>query len=289
MRSGMIAQKVGMTRVFSEDGSHIPVTVLKVENCQVVARMTDETDGYNALLVGVGSARVKRVPKPLRGHFAKAKIEPKQRLYEFRVSPEALIDVGAEILVDHFIPGQKVDVAGTSIGKGFAGAMKRHNFSGLRASHGVSVSHRSHGSTGNSQDPGKVWKGKKMAGHMGDARVTTQNLTVVSTDLGKGIILLKGAVPGSKGSYVLISDAVKVDLPETAPFPASIKTTSSEDAVNQPINESDDLGKEVKEPTEVVESGEDDKTNLAAEDTMDSGSADTEAGDEEDGGNEVSS
>jgi len=285
----MIAQKVGMTRVFSEDGSHIPVTVLKVENCQVVARKTDETDGYTALQVGVGSARVKRVPKPMRGHFAKAKIEPKQRLYEFRVSPEALIDVGAEILVDHFIPGQKVDVAGTSIGKGFAGAMKRHNFSGLRASHGVSVSHRSHGSTGNSQDPGKVWKGKKMAGHMGDARVTTQNLTVVSTDLGKGIILLKGAVPGSKGSYVLISDAVKVDLPETAPFPASIKTTSSEDAVIQPINESDDLGKEAKEPTEVVGSGEDDKTNLAAEDTMDSGSADTEAGDEEDGGNEVSS
>ena len=289
MRSGMIAQKVGMTRVFSEDGSHIPVTVLKVENCQVVARKTDETDGYNALQVGVGSARVKRVPKPMRGHFAKAKVEPKQRLYEFRVSPEALIDVGAEILVDHFIPGQKVDVAGTSIGKGFAGAMKRHNFAGLRASHGVSVSHRSHGSTGNSQDPGKVWKGKKMAGHMGDARVTTQNLTVVSTDLGKGIILLKGAVPGSKGSYVLISDAVKVDLPETAPFPASIKTTSSEDAVNQPINESDDLGKEAKEPTEVVGSGENDKTNLAAEDTMDSGSADTEAGDEEDGGNEVSS
>jgi len=167
--------------------------------------------------------------------------------------------------------------------------MKRHNFSGLRASHGVSVSHRSHGSTGNSQDPGKVWKGKKMAGHMGDARVTTQNLTVVSTDLGKGIILLKGAVPGSKGSYVLISDAVKVDLPETAPFPASIKTTSSEDAVNQPINGSDDLGKEVKEPTEVVGSGEDDKTNLAAEDTLDSGSADAEASDEEDGGNEVSS
>ena len=289
MRSGMIAQKVGMTRVFSEDGGHIPVTVLKVENCQVVARKTDETDGYTALQVGVGGARVKRVPKPMRGYFAKAKIEPKQRLYEFRVSPEALIDVGAEILVDHFVPGQKVDVAGTSIGKGFAGAMKRHNFSGLRASHGVSVSHRSHGSTGNSQDPGKVWKGKKMAGHMGDARVTTQNLTVVSTDLGKGIILLKGAVPGSKGSYVLISDAVKVDLPETAPFPASIKTTSSEDAVNQPINESDDLGKEVKEPTEVVESGEDDKTNLAAEDTPDSGSADTEAGDEEDGGNEVSS
>ena len=289
MRSGMIAQKVGMTRVFSEDGSHIPVTVLKVENCQVVARKTDETDGYNALQVGVGSARVKRVPKPMRGHFAKAKIEPKQRLYEFRVSPEALIDVGAEILVDHFIPGQKVDVAGTSIGKGFAGAMKRHNFSGLRASHGVSVSHRSHGSTGNSQDPGKVWKGKKMAGHMGDARVTTQNLTVVSTDLGKGIILLKGAVPGSKGSYVFIRDAIKVDLPETAPFPASIKTTSSEDAGNQPINGSDDLGKEVRESTEVVGSGENDKTNLAAEDTLDSGSADAEASDEEDGGNEVSS
>ena len=180
MRSGMIAQKVGMTRVFGEDGSHIPVTVLKVDTCQVVAKKTDKTDGYNAIQVGVGLAKVKRVSKQMRGHFAKAEVEPKQRLQEFRVSEEALIEPGAEILVDHFVVGQRVDVAGTSIGKGFAGAMKRHNFAGLRASHGVSVSHRSHGSTGNSQDPGKVWKGKKMAGHMGDARVTVQNLMVVS-------------------------------------------------------------------------------------------------------------
>ena len=226
MRSGMIAQKVGMTRVFGEDGSHIPVTVLRVDNCQVVAMRTDKTDGYNAIQVGVGLAKVKRVSKQMRGHFAKAEVEPKQRLHEFRVSEEALVEPGAEILVDHFVAGQRVEVAGTSIGKGFAGAMKRHNFAGLRASHGVSVSHRSHGSTGNSQDPGKVWKGKKMAGHMGDARVTIQNLMVVSTDLEKGIILLKVAVPGAKGSYVLIKDAVKDDVPDGAPFPASIKTQS---------------------------------------------------------------
>ena len=289
MRSGMIAQKVGMTRVFGEDGSHIPVTVLKVDTCQVVAKKTDKTDGYNAIQVGVGLAKVKRVSKQMRGHFAKAEVEPKQRLREFRVSEEALIEPGAEILVDHFVVGQRVDVAGTSIGKGFAGAMKRHNFAGLRASHGVSVSHRSHGSTGNSQDPGKVWKGKKMAGHMGDARVTVQNLMVVSTDLEKGIILLKGAVPGAKGSYVLIKDAVKDDVPDEAPFPGSIKTKSVEDTAVQP----DDEGAVSSElisgsPDEASEAGNND-INAASQDAGDSGGADAESDEKKDDGDEVSS
>ena len=289
MRSGMIAQKVGMTRVFGEDGSHIPVTVLKVNNCQVVAKKTDKTDGYNAIQVGVGLAKVKRVSKQMRGHFAKAEVEPKQRLHEFRVSEEALVEPGAEILVDHFVAGQRVDVAGTSIGKGFAGAMKRHNFAGLRASHGVSVSHRSHGSTGNSQDPGKVWKGKKMAGHMGDARVTIQNLMVVSTDLEKGIILLKGAVPGAKGSYVLIKDAVKDDVPDESPFPASIKTQSLEDTVGQP----DDGGAVSSDvisgsPDEVSEEGNND-INAGSQDVGESGGADAGSAEKEDDGDEVSS
>ena len=289
MRSGMIAQKIGMTRVFGEDGSHIPVTVLRVDNCQVVAKRTDKTDGYNAIQVGVGLAKVKRVSKQMRGHFAKAEVEPKQRLHEFRVGEEALIEPGAEILVDHFVVGQRVDVAGTSIGKGFAGAMKRHNFAGLRASHGVSVSHRSHGSTGNSQDPGKVWKGKKMAGHMGDARVTTQNLMVVSTDLEKGIILLKGAVPGAKGSYVLIKDAVKDEVPDEAPFPASIKTHSSEDTVGQ----TDDGGAISSDvisglPDEVSEEGNSD-INAGSQDVGDTGGADAGSDEKEDDGDEVSS
>ena len=289
MRSGMIAQKVGMTRVFGEDGTHIPVTVLKVDNCQVVAKKTDKTDGYNAIQVGVGLAKVKRISKQMRGHFAKAEVEPKQRLQEFRVSEEALIEPGAEILVNHFVVGQRVDVAGTSIGKGFAGAMKRHNFAGLRASHGVSVSHRSHGSTGNSQDPGKVWKGKKMAGHMGDARVTVQNLMVVSTDLEKGIILLKGAVPGAKGSYVLIKDAVKDEVPDEAPFPASIKTKSVEDTATQPDDEGTVSSELISgSPDEVSEEGNND-INAASQDVGDSGGADAESDEKKDDGDEVSS
>ena len=289
MRSGMIAQKLGMTRVFGEDGSHIPVTVLKVDNCQVVAKKTDETDGYNAVQVGVGLAKVKRMSKQMRGHFAKAQVEPKQRLHEFRVSEEGLIEPGVEILVDHFVTGQRVDVAATSIGKGFAGAMKRHNFAGLRASHGVSVSHRSHGSTGNSQDPGKVWKGKKMAGHMGDARVTIQNLMVVSTDLEKGIILIKGAVPGSKGSYVLIKDAVKGDMPDGAPFPASIKTQILEEVTAQPADGTTPSSEDMSELTdEVSEEGKSD-INAASQDVADSGDADIESAEKEDNGNEVSS
>ena len=222
MRTGMIAKKMGMTRVFAEDGRHVPVTVLQVEGCQVVAQKSAERDGYTALQLGLDKAKVTRVSKPMRGHFAKAKVEPKKKLVEFRVAEDALVPVGAEIKASHFIAGQKIDVVGTTIGKGFAGAMKRWNFRGLEASHGVSVSHRSHGSTGNRQDPGKVFKGKKMAGHLGVERVTTQNLEVVSTDDEMGIILVRGAVPGPKGGFVLVSDAVKVARPKDAPYPASI-------------------------------------------------------------------
>ena len=223
MRSGLIAQKVGMSRLFRPDGGHVPVTVLRLEECQVVAQRTSEVHGYDAVQLGVGKARVKNVSKAMRGHFAKAQVEPRRQLAEFRVSADALIEVGSELSAQHLVPGQYVDVTGSSIGKGFAGAMKRHNFSGLRASHGVSVSHRAHGSTGQCQDPGKVFKGKKMAGHMGAKRVTTQNLEVVETDGERGLIFIRGAVPGSKGGWVLIRDAIKKTLPEEAPFPAGLK------------------------------------------------------------------
>jgi large subunit ribosomal protein L3 len=224
MRSGVITQKLGMTRVFSDDGRHIPVTVLKMDNCQVVAQRTEDKHGYTALQLGSGLAKVKRVSRAQRGHFAVAKVEPKRKVAEFRVSADNLIDVGAEITADHFVAGQFVDACGTSIGKGFAGAMKRHNFSGLRASHGVSISHRSHGSTGQCQDPGKVFKGKKMAGHMGAEKVTTQNLQVVGTDVDRGLILVKGAVPGSKGGWVYLRDAVKRKLHEDAPIPGAFRS-----------------------------------------------------------------
>ncbi len=222
MRTGLIAQKVGMSRVFKEDGTHVPVTVLKVDNCQVVAQKTEEKDGYAALQLGVGAAKAKRQTQAMRGHFAKAKVEPKKKLFEFRVSADAMVDVGAQLAASHFVSGQFVDVSGTSIGKGFAGSMKRHNFSGLRATHGVSISHRSHGSTGQCQDPGKVFKGKKMAGHMGAERVTTLNLEIVSTDDERGLILVKGSVPGSKGGWVLVRDAAKKRAPEGLPFPAAL-------------------------------------------------------------------
>lgn len=228
MRSGIIAKKVGMTRLFMEDGKQIPVTVLQLENLQVVDQRTDERDGYTAVQLGAGSAKAKRTSAAMRGHFAKANVAPKRKLAEFRVSADNLIEVGAEISAEHYIEGQKVDVAGTSIGKGFAGAMKRHNFGGLRATHGVSISHRSHGSTGQCQDPGKVFKGKKMAGHMGAVRVTTQNLEVVKTDADRGLIMVKGAVPGSKGGWVTVKDAVKKALPENVPFPAALKTAAAE-------------------------------------------------------------
>ncbi len=221
MRSGVIAQKLGMTRIFTEDGTHVPVTVLGLQNCQVVGQRTKDKDGYNALQLGAGVAKVKNVSKPLRGHFAVARVEPKRCVAEFRVSSGNLIEIGASMLADHFVDGQLVDVTGTSVGKGFAGAMKRHHFKGLRATHGVSISHRSHGSTGNSQDPGKVFKGKKMAGHMGDVRVTTQNLEVVRTDNDRGLIMIKGSVPGSKGGWVFIRDAVKNAVPDGVAFPGS--------------------------------------------------------------------
>ncbi len=222
MRTGMIARKLGMSRVFTDDGRHVPVTVLKVEDNQVVGQRTAESHGYTAVQVGATSAKVKHLTKSVRGHFAKAGVEPKRRLVEFRVSEDAMLPVGANLSAGHFVAGQMVDVAGTSKGKGFAGVMKRHNFGGMRASHGVSVSHRAHGSTGNSQDPGRVFKGKKMAGHMGDHRVTTQNLEIVDTDVENGLILVRGAVPGAKNSYVLVFDAVKAALPEDAPFPAGL-------------------------------------------------------------------
>ncbi|PRY21918.1 large subunit ribosomal protein L3 [Aliiruegeria haliotis] len=227
MRSGVIAKKVGMTRLFLEDGKQVPVTVLQLDNLQVVDQRTIERDGYSAVQLGAGSAKAKRTSQAMRGHFAAANVAPKRKVAEFRVDPENLIEVGAEISAEHYVAGQKVDVSGTSIGKGFAGAMKRHNFGGLRASHGVSISHRSHGSTGQCQDPGRVFKGKKMAGHMGAARVTTQNLEVVRIDADRGLIMVKGAVPGSKGGWVTIKDAVKKKLPEGVPFPAAIKAAEA--------------------------------------------------------------
>lgn len=223
MRSGVVAQKVGMTRVYNDAGEHIPVTVLRLENCQVVAQRTEEKNGYTAVQVGVGKAKAKNTNKSVRGQFAVAKVEPKSKVVEFRVSSDNLIEVGSEIIASHFVDGQLVDVTGTSIGKGFAGAMKRHNFGGMRATHGVSVSHRAHGSTGQCQDPGKVFKGKRMAGHMGSTRVTTQNLEIVSTDVDRGLLLIKGAVPGSKGTWVTVRDAIKAALPKDAPVPAGIR------------------------------------------------------------------
>ncbi|MEM6638255.1 MAG: 50S ribosomal protein L3 [Pseudomonadota bacterium] len=228
MRSGVIAKKVGMTRLFMEDGRQVPVTVLQLDGLQVVAQRTADKDGYSAVQLGAGSAKAKRTSKAMRGHFATAKVEPKRKIAEFRVAPENLIGVGEEITADHYIAGQYVDVSGTSIGKGFAGAMKRHNFGGLRASHGVSISHRSHGSTGQCQDPGRVFKGKKMAGHMGAARITTQNLEVVKTDAERGLIMVKGAVPGSKGGWVTIKDAVKKPAPDGIAYPAALKSASDE-------------------------------------------------------------
>ena len=223
MRTGLITRKLGMTRVFTDEGAHVPVTVLQVDHCHVVAQMTTEKHGYDAVQISIGKAKVKNTSQPMRGHYAKAKVEPARQLAEFRVDADALIDVGAEMMAEHFVAGQYVDVTGTSIGKGFAGGIKRHGFSGLRASHGVSVSHRSIGSTGNAQDPGKVFKGKKMPGQMGNRRATTQNLEVVATDSERGLIMIKGAVPGAEGGYVLVSDAVKKPLPDGVPFPGAFR------------------------------------------------------------------
>ena len=228
MRSGVIAQKLGMTRVFTDAGEHVPVTVLKLDNCQVIAHRTADKEGYVALQLGTGSRKAKNVSKALRGHFAKSKVEPKRKVAEFRVSDDAVIPVGAELTADHFVVGQYVDVTGTSVGKGFAGGMKRWNFGGLRASHGVSVSHRSIGSTGGRQDPGKTFKNKKMPGHMGDRTVTTLNLKVVRTDVERGLVMVEGAVPGSKGGFIMVRDAVKQPLPKDAPKPGKFREAAAE-------------------------------------------------------------
>ena len=237
MRSGVIAQKLGMTRIYTDAGEHVPVTVLRMENCQVVAQRTEDKNGYTAVQLGVGLAKVKNVNKADRGQFAKASVEPKAKLAEFRVSADNLIEVGSEITAEHFVAGQKIDVTGTSQGKGFQGVMKRHNFGGHRATHGNSVTHRSHGSTGQRQDPGKVFKGKKMAGHMGDVRVTTQNLEVFSTDVDRGLILVRGAVPGSKGAWILVRDAVKFPIPDNAPKPAAVRKAGAAAAAEAPAQE----------------------------------------------------
>jgi large subunit ribosomal protein L3 len=227
MRSGVIAQKVGMTRVFTDAGEHVPVTVLKLDGCQVVAHRTQEKNGYTALQLGIGKVKVKNVSRAERSRFAVAKVEPKMKIAEFRVPEDKVLPVGAEITADHFVVGQYVDVTGTTIGKGFAGAMKRWNFGGLRASHGVSISHRSHGSTGGRQDPGKTFKNKKMAGHLGVERVTTLNLKVVQTDVARGLILVEGAVPGHAGGYIFVRDAVKKALPKEAPLPGKFRFADS--------------------------------------------------------------
>ena len=228
MRTGVIAKKMGMTRLFQEDGRHVPVTVLQLEELQVVGRREAERDGYNSVVLGAGKAKAKNVAKPQREAFGKAEVEPKKRLAEFRVDEDALLDVGANITADHFIAGQLVDIQGVTQGKGFAGAMKRWGFGGMRATHGVSISHRAHGSTGNRQDPGRVFKNKKMAGHMGARNRTQQNLMIVRTDVERGLIFVKGSVPGSKGGWLMVTDAVKVPLPENVPFPAAMRRNADE-------------------------------------------------------------
>ena len=259
MRSGILAKKVGMTRLFMEDGKQVPVTVLQLDGLQVVGQRTSDKDGYTAVTLGAGTPKVKRVSKAMRGHFAAQKVEPKRKLVEFRVTEDNMIEVGEEIIADHYFEGQFVDVTGTSIGKGFTGAMKRHNFGGLRASHGVSISHRSHGSTGQCQDPGKVFKGKKMAGHMGAARVTTQNLQVVRTDSDRGLIMIKGAVPGAKGGWVTVKDAVKKPFPENAILPAALKSAkeaaakAAEEAAAQAAAEAEAEAKRLAEEQAAAE------------------------------------
>ena len=230
MRTGLIAQKLGMSRIFTDDGNHVPVTVLSIAGCQVTGVRTPEKDGYSAVQLGIGAKKPKNCTKADRGNFAKAQVEPKMKVVEFRVDKDAMLEVGAELSADHFVAGQKVDVAGVTIGRGFAGAMKRHNFGGLPASHGVSVSHRSHGSTGGRQDPGRVFKNKRMAGHMGMVRCTTQNLTIVQVNSAEGLIFVKGNVPGHEKSYVLIKDAVKRARPKDVPFPAGVKSAAKQEA-----------------------------------------------------------
>ncbi len=266
MRTGVIARKEGMTRIFDEDGKHVPVTVLKLDSCQVVAVREQDKHGYVAVQLGAGAAKVKRTSKANRGHFAKAKVEPKKKLAEFRVSPDNVLEIGAEIGANHFVPGQYVDVTGTSKGKGFAGAMKRHNFGGLRASHGVSISHRSHGSTGQCQEPGKVFKGKKMAGHMGDETVTTQNLQVVAIDLEDNLVLIKGAVPGATSGWVLIADAIKRTVPDDLdlPLPAGLKLSEKEAAKEQKAMEEEEAAAAEEAEKQRLEAEEQAKAEAAA-------------------------
>ena len=231
MRTGLLAKKLGMSRIFEADGTHVPVTVLSVEGLKVIDVKTKERDGYTAVQLGTGAVKLKNVSKALKGHFAKANIEPTKKLTEFRVSDDCMLNVGDELSVEHFVPGQYVDVCSTSKGKGFAGVMKRHNFAGLEATHGVSISHRSHGSTGQRQDPGKVFKGKKMAGHLGDERVTVQNLKLVAVDAAKGLLMIKGAVPGGENAWVRVTDALKITSPVELPLPAGLKKSDEPVAV----------------------------------------------------------
>lgn len=229
MRCGVIVRKLGMSRVFNDKGEHIPVTVLRLEDAEVLSTKTVEKDGYTAIQLGFHNKKLKHTNKPMRGVFAKSKSEPKERVAEFRVSKEALLKVGDKLSVNHYVTGQKVDVVGVSQGKGFAGSMKRHNFGGMQASHGVSISHRAHGSTGNSQDPGRTWKGKKMAGQYGNVRITTQNLTVVKLIENENLILVQGSVPGSKNGVVMLKDAIKSKVPDAAPFPAGLSSLNEKD------------------------------------------------------------
>lgn len=264
MRTGILAQKVGMTRVFTEAGRHVPVTVLKLDGCQVTAVRTEEKDGYNAVQLGAGHAKAKNVSKAQRGHFGKAKVKPKAAVGEFRVSADGLLKPGQELSAAHFVPGQFVDASGISIGRGFAGVMKRHNFAGLRASHGVSAVHRSQGGTGQMQDPGKVFKGKKMHGHMGQQKVTTQNLQVISVDTEQNLVLIQGNVPGAEGSWIRLSDAIKRQLPENVPFPAGLRGTEEVEVS--------------AEQDPLAESAEELETEQPAPPTDDSGGADADGG-----------
>lgn len=281
LRSGVIARKVGMTRLFMEDGRQVPVTVLQVDALQVVAQRTPERDGYSAVQLGAGAAKARRVSRAMRGHFAAAKVEPKRKVAEFRVAPENMIGVGEEITASHYAEGQFVDVSGVSIGKGFAGAMKRHNFHGLRASHGVSISHRSHGSTGQCQEPGKVFKGKKMAGHMGAARVTTQNLQVVRTDVDRGLIMVKGAVPGAKGGWVSINDAAKKPLPEAAPLPAGLRSNAkaAEETASEETAAEDSAAEDTAAEAAAAEGAAAEATAAEETGTQDTAAADAASGD----------
>jgi large subunit ribosomal protein L3 len=248
MRTGVIAKKLGMARFFDETGSHVPVTVLSLEGCQVISQRTKEKDGYVALQLGAGAKKAKNTSKAMRGHFAKGEVEPKRTLAEFKVSEDNLIDVGAELTADHYLPGQKVDITGVTVGKGFAGGMKRWNFGGLRATHGVSVSHRSLGSTGNRQDPGRTFPGKKMAGHLGQETVTTLNMTIWRVDAERGLILVKGAVPGTEGTFVKIRDAVKKALPADAPKPGAFRTAGQPAAATEVVSEAAPVEAEAQAP-----------------------------------------